>query len=158
VSGGRPKPKVPDDDHVGDRPTLRPPFDPETYARESESGLRATELPSSSRLTPRAFPRPEVPAFHLARTRSVLPSIPEVHEEAARCGALDAVGADAVPALAIPREELGWVDLSPEATRLLDHVNGIRQLDVVCAMARVAPEDGAATLLQLADEGIVSFL
>lgn len=48
--------------------------------------------------------------------------------------------------------------LPAEATRLLAHVDGLRSLEVVCTMANVAAEEGATILLDLVDQGIVSFL
>lgn len=152
------KRKAVDDDGVGERPTLRPPFDPEAFARESESGLHETVPASSLRPTPRAFQRPEVPPLEWGTTRAPLPSAPELDERAASCDALDALGADAVPVLAVPQEELEWVALPAEASRLLAHVDGLRSIEVVCTMANVAAEDGATILLDLVDQGIVSFL
>jgi hypothetical protein len=140
-----------------DRPTPRPAFDPETFAREAESRLRMADH-RSTKPTPRALQRPELPPLQWGRTGVALPGAPELPEQPGSLDALDALGADAVPVVAISREDLGWIEISPEASRLLTHVNGVRPLNVVCAMANVAPEHGATILLELADRGVVSFL
>lgn len=158
MNDNAPKRKASHADGAGERPTVRPPFDPEAFARESESGLHEAVPASSLRPTMRPFHRPEVPPLEWGATRTPLPSTPELDEPAASCDALDALGADAVPILAVSREGLEWVVLATDASRLLAHVDGARSLEVVSAMANIATEDGAAILLDLGDQGIVSFL
>jgi hypothetical protein len=147
-----------DDDGGGERPTMRPSFDPERFARESESGLHEADPASSRRPTPRAFRRPELPPLQWGTTRAALPSAPELDQRATGCDPLDALGRDAVPVLVVTREELEWIELSPEASRLVGCVDGASPLDTVCAKASMAAEDGAMILLDLADRGLVSFL
>ena len=69
-----------------------------------------------------------------------------------------ALGQDAVLLLSSPREELEWVDLSPEASALVAHVNGVATLQEICVKAGVPAEEGVFLLLDLVDRGIVRFL
>jgi hypothetical protein len=153
----RPQTDASGDDGGIERPTLRPPFDPETFARESESRLPDAEPASCSRPTPRALHRPEAPPLELRPTRTSVPSAPDIDERPAKCDALDALGQDAVPVLMVPREELESIVLPSEAHHLLACVDGFRPLETVCTMAGMRAQDGATILLELADQGVVSF-
>jgi hypothetical protein len=137
-------------DSPNERPTARPPFDPARFARESEMALSTGQAPESAAPTVRgpAVPRPRVSA--------IVSSGPEL-EQAVILNLRDALGGDAVPVLVASPDELGWFDLPPEAARLLALVNGVSSLDTICARANVASQDGAQTLLELAERGIVSF-
>jgi hypothetical protein len=84
-------------------------------------------------------------------------SFPDVQEVEANVGATDALGADAIASLAVPRDELDWFKLSHEATKLLAFVDGVRSLQTICAMASVRVDEGAAALLELAEQGMVRF-
>jgi hypothetical protein len=68
------------------------------------------------------------------------------------------VGTDLVPVLNLSLEDLEWFDLAPEARDLLARVDGVSALDTLCARAAIPPALGAALLLDLAEQGIVSFL
>lgn len=58
----------------------------------------------------------------------------------------------------VSREELERIVLSPETSRLVTCIDGVRPLETACAMANMNPQDGATILLDLADQGVVSFL
>lgn len=161
TTGVLPKPGR-SDDHATERPTIRPPFDPEEFARESESGLHAAH-PTAPPPTPRVLHRPEAPALELTPSRARPQSsqeapAPELEEPTAGSDALDALGLDAVPVLGVSRDELEWVVLSADADRLLGRVDGTRTLGKIAEVARMSPGDVAAVLLDLADQGVVSFL
>jgi hypothetical protein len=132
------------------RPTVRPPFDPAMFARDAESAFSTGEIPNSAAATVRAPP--------LARSAvsGIVPAGPAL-EEAAISNPRDALGGDAVPIAIASREEFGWFDLPPKASRLLAQLNGVSSLDTVCARANVTPEDGAEILLDLVEQGLVSF-
>lgn len=68
-----------------------------------------------------------------------------------------ALGADAIAVLTVARDDVDWFRLSHEATKLLAFVDGVRSLETICAMASVSVEDGAAALLDLAEQGMVRF-
>ncbi len=64
---------------------------------------------------------------------------------------------DAVPVLAMSRQELEWFALSPAASRLMAQVDGIAAVDAVCTQAVLPRNEGTLILLELADQGIVTF-
>jgi hypothetical protein len=126
--------------------TRRAPFDPVEFARESEAKLlAATEVPASNKPT---APPPAIPPMG---------SIPDVQEVEGKVGARDALGADAIAVLMVARDDVDWFGLSHDATKLLAFVDGVRSLETICAMASVRVEDGAAALLELAEQGMVRF-
>jgi len=134
-----------------ERPTVLPPFDPAAFARDSETQLSTVPGPESSAPTVRgrAWER-------TSEVRAIHTSSPEV-EETALGDVRDALGDDAVPVRLASPDEKGWLDLPPEAARLLAHVDGVSSLGTICARANVASQDGAIILLELAEQGIVSF-
>jgi hypothetical protein len=71
--------------------------------------------------------------------------------------AREVLGPDAVPQLVMSKDELEWFALSPEASRLIEHIDAKATIDVVCARARIATPEGATILLELAEQGIVTF-
>lgn len=139
------------DGSSSERPTVPPPFDPAAFARDSETQLSTVPALDSSVPTPR-----RLVADRPSEVRAILASSPEL-EETALGNVRDALGDDTVPVLLASQDELGWLDLPEDATRLLAHVNGVWPFERVCAMANVSPEDGALVLLELAEQGIVAF-
>ena len=138
-------------DSPNTRPTTRPPFDPAGFALESETALSTAPAPK-----PAAPARGGPAVAHSREASAIVSSGPEL-EQGAIVNLRDALGGDAVPVLVASRDELDWFDFPAEASRLLAHVNGISSLDSVCATANVASQDGAQLLLELAEQGIVSF-
>lgn len=131
--------------------TVRPPFDPAEFARESDKKIRAaTEAPASDLLGVRPGDQ------SLDETRDVPGSVPDV-QEVETTGANDALGTDAIPFVLISHDELAWLDLGSDAEQLIASVNGVSSLEAVCAAARVTAEEGASLLLTLAEQGVVSF-
>jgi hypothetical protein len=129
------------------RPTVRPPFDPEQFARESDSRLRAVAASSN-------WPTVRPPSSDLLVAAEAAPDIQQgdVAEDAG-----SALGLDSVPLMAASPEELGWIDLPAEASALVAHVNGVATLGEICAKAGVTPEDGAFLMLDLAERDVVRF-
>jgi hypothetical protein len=115
---------------VSERPTARPPFDPAQFAQEAESRLGREESPASRKETPRAFPRPPLAATSRPK---------------------------AVPLLAMSRQELEWFALSPSASRLIAQVDGLAAVETVCLRAELSSAEGTRILLELSDQGIVTF-
>jgi hypothetical protein len=155
----RPKPHLEPDDTVDVAPsTARPPFDPTNFARESDARIRAAAAAPASSL-PTVRP-PEGSADILASLKEMRASdagsIPDVQEVDAN-GARDALGPEAIPFVAVSTADLAWFDLGPEAARLLAHVNGVSSLEAICATAGITADDAASLLLDLAEQGVVSF-
>jgi hypothetical protein len=121
--------------------TVRPPFDPETYARESESNIRIETLPPSHR--PTAPPPPDMPQYQPGITSGTMQS-------------LGSVTSDAVPVLAVAREDLEWFDLPQVNRSLVGLVDGRRSI-VELARHAGAPLDRAmASFHEMARDGIVT--
>jgi hypothetical protein len=127
----------------GSRPTVRPPFDPEKFARESDSNLRILEEEAGTRVTQErrapASSRPTVPPP---------PGLP---------GYEPVIGVDGVPELVVAREDLEWFDLTPEARSLLQHVDGESAVQAICDKMHLPADDVIAQLERLAGEGLVSW-
>lgn len=135
---------------MSERPTARPPFDPAQFAQEAESRLGQEEPPASRKETPRAFPRPSL----------AVTSRPKAREAGSTRGpkVSDNLDGNAVPLLAMSRQELEWFALSPSASRLIAQVDGLAAVDTICSRAELSSAEGSLILLELSDQGIVTFL
>ena len=122
--------------------TVRPPFDPLTFARESESKVRIGETdPPSGR--PTAPPPPGLPQYQAGLTSGTMES-------------LGSVGSDTVPSLAVTHEDLAWFALPEPAATLVVHVDGTANIAALCTRSGVALDTAMATFHELAREGIVT--
>lgn len=135
---------------MSERPTARPPFDPAQFAQEAESSLRRVENRPSRRATPRAFPQPLLAVSRTAPEEGAS-STPLVKTQN------NALAAEAVPVLAMSQQELEWFALSPAASRLVAQVDGVSRVDAVCLQAALTRAEGALILLELSEQGIVTF-
>jgi hypothetical protein len=139
--GDRPLSYDEEPEDEGARTTVRPPFDPEQFARESDSMIGLDGEPPSER--PTAPPPPGLPQYTGG------PSLPKPYS-------LTSVGSEAVPSLAIAREDLEWFEL-PRLTRdLLALVDGRSTLAVICARGGLALEAAMAACHELDCQGIVT--
>lgn len=109
--------------------TVRPPFDPQEFARQSE---RAT------------LPPPD-------RTPSDAPELVSGSMEV-----VWPVEATSVPRLAVAREDLEWFELPAQARRLLEHVDGEATVGTISERAAVAILDATELFDELVREGIVT--
>jgi hypothetical protein len=115
-----------------DQATIRPPFDPAEFARQSEMSTVPPPAPAPD--------RPDLdPVVSSETTLEVL-----------------FVDGDTIPSLAVAREDLEWFDLSAAIRDLLRHVDGETPLAQVCARASHAVDDGIALVEQLVRDGVVS--
>ena len=112
-----------------DKATVRPPFDPAEFARQSE----LTTMPPAGQV-------PDLdPVVSTEATMEVL-----------------FVDGDTVPTLAVAREDLEWFDLAQPVRDLLRHVDGKASLSAVCARARRSVEDGVSLVEQLVRDGVLA--
>ncbi len=125
--------------------TVRPPFDPETFARESDSNMRVLE---ESGRAPAERPRDHGAGVF---SRPTVPPPPGVPSYAA------IIGVEGIPELVVAREDLEWFDLSPEARTLLQHVDGENAVAVICDKVHLPENDVISELERLAGEGLVSW-
>jgi hypothetical protein len=125
-------------------PTLRPPFDPEAYARDSEETLRVEGRDPLDSSRPTQPPPRDAP--HYA-------DVPE-------SGMVQVsfyVESDDVPILKIARERVDTLSLSPLAQALLRHVNERDTVAILCARAGLRMDDAVTGLEELAGQGVVAF-
>jgi hypothetical protein len=111
-----------------DQATVRPPFDPEEFARQSE---RSTVPP------PAQVPDLD-PVVSSETTLEVL-----------------FVDGETIPSLAVAREDLEWFDLSHDVRELLRHVDGEATLSVVCERAGRTVDDGILLVEQMVRDGVL---
>jgi hypothetical protein len=127
-------------DNAEGPPTVRPPFDPEAFARDSEQILRVreTETPASGR--PTVAPPP-----HYAPIESETIQVSF------------SIDSESVPILAFPREDLAVLHLSAIARSLVRHVNGRDSVSLICSRAGMRMAEAVEGLEELAGEAIVTF-
>jgi hypothetical protein len=112
-----------------DRETVRPPFDPQDFAKQSE-------LPT---VRPHADTPSEVP--EIGSPSMVIELLPAQETS--------------IPRLAVGHEDLEWFDLSPNARRMLEFIDGTASLEVICIRMGLPLTDGVDAIDALAREGIV---
>ena len=122
--------------------TVRPPFDPLAFARESESKVRIGETdPPSAR--PTAPPPPGMPQYQAGLTSGTMHS-------------LAGLGADTVPSVAVTPEDLEWFDLPELTALLLVLVDGTSNIGVLGLRAGVSLDEAMAAFHELARDGIIT--
>jgi len=122
--------------------TVRPPFDPLEFARDSESSIRIGETdPASAR--PTAPPPPGLPQYQAGLTSGTMHSLANV-------------GSDTVPSLAVAGEDLAWFELPEPAATLLGHVDGAVNIGALCTRAGVTLDAAMVIFHELARQGIVT--
>jgi hypothetical protein len=109
--------------------TVRPPFDPQEFARQSE---RVT-LP----------PPPKAPSESpelVSGTMEVFWPVEPAH----------------IPTLAVARDDLEWFELPPLCRKLLEHVDGTATIEDISARSGVSLTDASDLFDELVREGIVT--
>ncbi len=128
-------------------PTLRPPFDPATFARDSERALRAEETTDESA---RPTQRPPPPGG-----RSTYPE-----DRTAEGGQLLvrlSVDDGDVPFLAVAIENIRGMPLSPIARTFLRYLNERDSVAVICSRAGLRMDEAVIAIEELSGAGVVSF-
>ena len=134
---------------VAERPTTRPPFDPAQFAQEAESRLRshsACRIPAS--YTTRFSAAIARSCFAGQDERGVRTRATRARNGGARRGAAPGH---------VPTRAREWFALSPAASRLIAQVDGVAHVDAVCSQAGLPRTEGTLILLELSDQGIVTF-
>jgi hypothetical protein len=114
----------------GEPTTVRPPFDIDEFARQSER----TTVP----------PPPGLPSY--------APGIASGTMEA-----LVPPRAATVPDLLVSLEDLEWFDLPPLARRIIDHVDGSARIDEICSTVGGAIDEALIVVEQLARDGLLTY-
>ena len=135
-------PVTPSDEGPTTISTVRPPFDPMAFARDSESQVRIGETdPPSGR--PTAPPPPGLPQYQAGITSGTMQS-------------LASVSSDTVPALAVAREDLAWFALPEPAATLGGQVDGTETIGTLGERAGLALDATMSVFHELAVQGIVT--
>ena len=131
VSESRPKlirGVIPTRESPSQMSTVRPPFDPQEFARESE---RATQPPPIRA----ASEAPEI----ASGTMEIFPP----------------VEAMTIPELTVAREDLEWFDLPAAARRILAYIDGDASVEIISSRAGLPLTDAIDLVEELAHEGLV---
>jgi hypothetical protein len=113
-----------------DQVTIRPPFDPAEFARQSE-------LSTSPPPAVQAVAAPDDPVISTETTEVLF------------------VDEETVPALAVAREDLEWFDLAPLVRNVLRFVDGERSIGKISAEVGQSSDQGIALVEQLVRDGLV---
>jgi hypothetical protein len=166
----KPKGRVGGDDLASS--TLPPPFDPEEYARESESTMVA---PPAAAYTQRPTAPPDAAYDELREscsTQMVAAKPLELPYEggagdwqsevrvvstppAADLGDDELPPLESVPVLAVAQEDLAWFDLDAETNALVKKVNGRDSIAKIAAASKVQPADAQQIFQELAKVGAI---
>jgi hypothetical protein len=109
--------------------TVRPPFDPQEFARQSE---RVT-------LPPPPKAPSEAPELVSGTMEVLWPVEPATIAE-----------------LAVARDDLEWFELPPLCRKLLEHVDGMATVEAICERSGVSMSDAVDLFEDLIREGIVA--
>jgi hypothetical protein len=122
-------------------PTLRPPFDPAKFARDSERALVAAESATESARPTR--PPPPIPEESAVESGQLLVSL--------------SIESDDVPFLAAGSDGVDTAALSPLARAFLRYVNQRDCIAVICSRAGLRMDDAVIAIEELAGAGVVRF-
>lgn len=147
--------------------TAPPPFDPEDFARQSESMLVASPTHS---LLPTVPPNSsynelrESCSAHMLAAKAITPPSQDAMQSEVRAlssspASLDASrvlpSSDSVPRLAVAAEDLEWFGLDSEAIALLAKVNGADSIETIAASCTVDMPDAQEIFYELEKAGAV---
>jgi hypothetical protein len=110
--------------------TVRPPFDLDEFARQSER----TTVP----------PPPELPSYAPGGTSGTMAAL------------VPAQGAT-VPELSVSLEDLEWFDLPPLARRVIGHVDGSARIEQICSRVGVSLDEAVVLVEELARGGLLTY-
>jgi len=136
--------------HGSEPPTVRPPYDPVAYARDSERALRAEEAHAHAARPTRRPPAPSPPV-------SPIPSTEDRASEGGQVLVELSVDDDDVPLLAVAEDRALQMPLSPISRTFLQHVNERDCVAVICARAGLRIDEAVIAIEELSGAGVVSF-
>jgi len=114
----------------GETTTVRPPFDPEEFARQSE----CKTVP----------PPPALPEFDPVNASGTIEILVSIEDWM-------------VPTILVAREDLDWFDIAPEARQLLRHVDGTRSVREICARSDQPVEEAIILVEHLVRDCVIGF-
>jgi hypothetical protein len=110
--------------------TVRPPFDPAEFARQSE----CKTVP----------PPPALPEFDPGNASGTIEILVSIEDWM-------------VPAILVAREDLDWFDVAPEARQILLHVDGVLSVREICARSGQPLEEAILLVEHLVRDGVIGF-
>jgi hypothetical protein len=122
--------------------TIRPPFDPSEFARDSESRARIAEA-ASNELPATVRPPPGTPEYDSDPSTGSVP-VPLV------------VAGHTVLTLAVGAGDIEWFDLRPAARRLLLQVDGCESVAAICRRCGLDLAEGVRVFQDLAAQGLIA--
>jgi hypothetical protein len=150
--------------------TVPPPFDPDEYARESESMIVPAPAISSYSMHPTVPPEADYEALRESCSTQMVAAapVPFPSEDAVDAQSEvrvvsrppsapddDLPSLDSVPVLAVAPEDLAWFDLDVDTSALLAKVNGKDSIKKIAAKSTIAPFDVQLIFYELAKVGAV---
>jgi hypothetical protein len=169
-----------------DRPTINPPFDVETFARESDSKLRAPVVVAGQPVEPEVTVGPEVTEHTIEdpvaemRERVALGDYAGAFElseliltaepgnlDAAECGEdcrttleqmlVSSLGSlDRVPMVLVPPTQLRWLSMDHRAGFILSLIDGSSSLDLILDVCGMPKLDALRIVDELARQKVIA--
>jgi hypothetical protein len=137
----------------GEQPTQAPPFDPETYARDSEHMLVSTVCESA----PPTAPPAEIHARLRESCKDLRAALQPAEARGRDSRMVREPTLDAVVVLMIARADLEWFDLNPLAKTIAAAVDDEMIVEELLAVTHTDIAQGLAALEALAAAGVVAF-
>ncbi len=131
---------------AAERPTITPPFDPEAYARESESKMRA-RLPTQ--------PPDDESGIQPVGRRVVGLELDEPLSDPPTTRPTPMVMM-AVPTLAISRAELSRLTLDHRSGFVLSHVDGVSDVETILDVSAMPNDEALCILGELVAKRIIT--
>ena len=154
------------------RPTISPPFDPEAFARESESKLRvsAPALPStwdgapgaSEPLDEELATRPAVDVAFSMKVRRAMPraeAAPPSRDDASSSDLSEdarAIALDGVPLLTVSFAELRTMALDHRGGFLISLIDGTSSVEMILDVCGMPPNEALVILKSFSEQGIIA--
>jgi hypothetical protein len=131
---------------LGDLPTMKvEPAALESYARKADAAARSGREPSAPDIRVSVEYLEDPPTA--VRTHSTLRPVPRSSE---------GVSPEAVPVIAVSREDLSWFELDSEAMALLAMVDGRTTVEEIVAGVAMTPERTVQLLEDLEEQRVIA--
>jgi len=149
------------------KPTERPPFDPEEFARASEDHLVALDPPEATTVPPEPFYEELRDSCSLKAVAVAHPDEPmpdstdwqsDVRVARAASPAESLPSLQAIPKLAVSRADLPWFELGANAAAVVYAINEKDTVEEIAAACGIPAADAQRLLVALAADGVVEFL
>ena len=148
--------------HKGQLETVPPPFDPEEYARDSESMIIANPVTASMKPTMPPEPFYEDLRESCSDQMEVAEAAPDSVDFQSEVRVLssaplpgDIPSLDAVPFIAMQTDDLAWFDLGADSKSVLSLVDGCTPIGLILTRSPLAADDTCQIVRELLGLGII---